>query len=125
MHEITLPWPAKELHSNSRPNKFALARAKKKARGEAMLVAKGAKIPTIPDAVLEFTYYPPHRRYDVHNIPHSLKAYIDGIADAMGCDDKGFRVKYPSEFAEVRKPADIVVKIYPRTAYVPVIGTIS
>ena len=123
--EITLPWPAKPLHSNSNPNRFVKQRAVKKARGDAKLMAQNAKVPTIPDAVLEFTYYPPHRRYDCQNIAGSLKAYIDGIADAMGCDDKKFKVIYPSEFAEVRKPADIVVKIYPRMSYVPVTGTIS
>ena len=40
-----------------------------------------------------------------------MKAYIDGIADAMGCDDKGFKVDFPSVFAGTKKIGEVVFRI--------------
>ena len=33
------------------------------------------------------------------------------LADAMGCDDKCFRVDYPREFAGVKKGGEIVFRV--------------
>jgi crossover junction endodeoxyribonuclease RusA len=68
----------------------------------------------MPGAVLEFTYSPPDRRKrDVQNLPHMLKAAIDGIADAMGCDDHGFRCVFPSQFSEPVPSGAVLVHIKP------------
>lgn len=124
---ITLPWPAKELHSNFRGNRFAKSRATKEARNTAWAISmESPRVECMPNARLLFEYYPPHRRYDAQNIPHSLKAYIDGIADAMGCDDRGFEVDYPSVWAGSGKPGKIVVHIRaPLTVDVEMRGKIS
>ena len=110
-YTITLSWPNRALHSNSRAHWAVKSRATKSYRGEAWAVGKVANLPFWPNAILEFTFHPPHLKYDVQNIPSSLKAAIDGIADAMGCDDRKFRVRYPSEFAEKVKNGSIVVTV--------------
>lgn len=108
---IRLPWPHKDLHSNSRAHFMAKARATKRARRDAATVAKAHGVPCLPDAVILIEYYPPTRRGDPHNVAASLKAHLDGIADAMGCDDRRFRVDYPTEFAGTRKPPEVVFHI--------------
>lgn len=113
---IRLPWPHKDLHSNSRAHHMAKHRATAKARSDAHTMAKDAGVGCWPDATILVEYYPPTRRGDPQNVPTALKAYIDGIADAMGCDDRKFKVDYPTVFAGTRKPADVVFHIINRGA---------
>lgn len=113
MFEIRLPWPARELHSNSRAHWAQKMRATQKARHEAGIVAKAAGVECWPTATIFIEYYPPTRRGDPQNVPTSLKAYIDGIADAMGCDDREFRVDYPRQFAGTKKGGEVVFRIMP------------
>ena len=90
------------------------AKATKNARTHAKVLARGAKVGRWRDAEILIEYYPPTRRGDPQNVPTALKAYIDGIADAMGCDDLGFRVDYPREFAGSGKPGKVVFHIIPK-----------
>lgn len=113
--EIKLPWPAKALHSNARCHWAVKAGATTKARHEACLMAKQAGVGLWPEADILIEYWPPTRRGDPQNIPHSLKAYIDGIADAMGGDDRKFRVDFPSMFAGTKKGGEVVFRIYPNS----------
>ena len=108
---VTLPWPDPVLRSNSRVHWALKARAVKSARHAAFWAAREAKVPCIPDATIFIEYYPKAYREDRQNVPASLKAAIDGIADAMGCDDKGFRVDYPTEWAGKRDPGEVVFRI--------------
>lgn len=118
--EISLPWPDKALRSNSRAHWGEKARKTAEARAFAKTVCLEApRLERIPDATIFIEYYPPSRRGDIHNVPSSLKAYIDGVADAMGCDDKGFRVDYPTEWAGVSDPGRIVFRIVPPVVSVP------
>jgi crossover junction endodeoxyribonuclease RusA len=110
--QITLPWPAKPLHSNSRAHWADKARVTKAARIAGWVVATAMKLPCWPEATILVEYYPPSRRGDPQNVPSSLKAYIDGIADAMGCDDKAFKVDYPRVFAGTRKGGEVVFRVY-------------
>lgn len=123
---ITLPWPDSALSSNARVNRFARARAVKNARNMAWAVAmETPRIKCMPDAHLFIEYYPKHYRFDIHNVPASLKAYIDGIADAMGCDDKKFNVDYPSVWAGKSDPGKVVFRVVPRIASVPLVGVVT
>ena len=110
--EIKLPWPAKALHSNSRAHWAVKAASVKLARRQVPMLGK---LPCWPDAEIMVEYYPPSLRGDPQNVPASLKAYIDGIADAMGCSDKLFRVDYPSVFAGTKKGGEVVFRIYPNS----------
>ena len=114
---LTLPWPDRALSSNARVHWGARNRATNAARATAGWVATEAglhKLGPWPNAVLHFTYHPPSRRGDPQNVPHMLKAYIDGIADAMGCDDNGFRVYFPPVFSEPVKGGAVVVTVSPQ-----------
>lgn len=109
---IDLPWPSSKLSSNTRGDWRPKATATKKARNDARMLAVQAKIGRWPDAVLQFAYFPPDdRRRDVQNMPAMLKASIDGIADAMGCDDHGFRPRFPDHFGKKSKGGYVRVSI--------------
>ena len=111
--EIKLSWPDKALSSNARVHWSEKAKATKKARHEAWAAALEKKLPCWPEASIMIEYWPRTRRGDPQNVPSSLKAYIDGIADAMNCDDKRFRVDYPTMFAGTKKGGEVVFRIYP------------
>ena len=71
-----------------------------------------AKVGRWPTARINVEYYPPTWRGDAQNVPASLKAYIDGIADAMRCDDRGFEVEYPRQFAGTKLGGEVVFRIW-------------
>jgi crossover junction endodeoxyribonuclease RusA len=63
-----------------------------------------------PERDLIVTFHPPgNYHYDRDNLIASTKAYQDGIADALGCDDHTFRPAY--NFAEPVKGGKIIVQI--------------
>jgi len=112
MTEIVLPWPTKELGSNSRTHWRAKAAKVKAYRQAAAVLTRQSWVGHLPEATLEFTFYPPDRRKrDLHNMPSAMKAAIDGIADGMKCDDNLFKVVWPTEFSEPVKGGSVVVTI--------------
>lgn len=109
---IRLPWPDKRLSSNARVHWRANREATAKARFDAGWLAKEQSVTRMPNAVLQISYHPPSRhKRDAQNIPAMLKPYIDGIADAMGCDDNGFRVQFPDQFGSPVKGGCVLVHI--------------
>jgi crossover junction endodeoxyribonuclease RusA len=111
---LNLPWPDKALHSNARVHWAEKAKEAKKARKYAWAVARSVEMPCWPEASILIEYWPRTRRGDPQNVPSSLKAYIDGIADAMGCDDRRFKVDYPTMFAGTSKDGLVVFRVYER-----------
>lgn len=113
MTVISLPWPPRALSSNGSHGHWrSKAEARRRYRRDAYYAAREAKVQPCPGAVLTFTYHPPDaRRRDVQNMPSTLKAAIDGIADAMGHDDHGFRPRFPETFAEPVRGGQIVVTV--------------
>ena len=112
---IVLPWPPQGLSSNGRAHWASKAKATKGYRVTAFWLAKQAGITGDPQAVLRFSYSPPDLRHrDVQNMPAMLKAAIDGIADAMGCDDRGFRPQFPERFGDVCPGGAVIVTINPQ-----------
>lgn len=110
MLRIEFPWPDAELGDNARVHFQAKARAVKRQRETAFWLAKEAKVQFNPNAKLLIEYHPPNnQRRDAQNMPARLKGLIDGIADAMGCDDNGFRVQYPDTFSAVVRPRGKIV----------------
>jgi crossover junction endodeoxyribonuclease RusA len=90
-----LPFPAKVLWPNGRPAHWAeKARAVKSARKAAWAAALAAGVKALPVGGrygLAVTVYPKTRNaIDADNAVSSLKATIDGIADALGVDDRTF-----------------------------------
>jgi hypothetical protein len=104
MTVIELPWPPKALSPNAREHWAEKARKTKMARTLAWgLTAKelGAKLRDYQpegEILLRYQFQPPMRGGaipDEDNVMASLKAYRDGIASALGVDDKRFRNEQP------------------------------
>ncbi len=112
---ICLPWPPTALTPHAKGNWKSKAQATRQYRKTAFWLAKEARVVADPAAVLRITYCPPDRqRRDCQNMHGRLKAAIDGIADAMGCDDIGFRVQFPDRFSEPCKGGAVVVEVNPQ-----------
>jgi crossover junction endodeoxyribonuclease RusA len=111
---LFLPWPSNSLSPNARVHWAARARLVKAALQAAFYAAREAKVQCDLSARLEFYFHPPDaRKRDLHNMPghFGVKAYIDGIAHAMGCDDRGFRVSWPDEWGAPVRDGRVVVWI--------------
>jgi crossover junction endodeoxyribonuclease RusA len=115
MTTLILPWPARVLHPNARTHWAPKAEATKAARATAHLLAKeaGWHRLTLPQGRLHLWVdgYPPNRnRRDTACFLSSLKAAIDGIADALGIDDSRF-VPHPFLMDETRPNGEVHVRI--------------
>lgn len=117
-HEILLPWPDKGLSPNARLHWARLAKLKAAAREEAFSATKAA-IPlrlrqslsngTAPIPVL-LTFTPPDKRpRDRDNMQYAMKAALDGVADALGVNDRRFQPTYA--FNEPAKPGQVEVAL--------------
>lgn len=90
---ITLPWPPKELSPNARVHFRAKAAAVKAYRETAYWAASANPLamPATGGIALRFDFHPPDkRRRDLDNMLASIKAGVDGIADAHEVDDQRF-----------------------------------
>lgn len=116
---IVLPWPDKRLSPNACIHwraKVGPRQAARIAAGWAAVSAQGfhdvrarlsADDSTIPVVV---TFYPPDARHrDDDNMIGALKSYRDGIADALGVNDRRFRPEY--RFADPAKPGRVEVSL--------------
>lgn len=94
MH-IEIGWPDKALSPNARGHWSKKARATKIARAEAFYATKAAKVGIAAGDVpifLIICFLPPSRRaFDRDNLLARCKPILDGMAAALGVDDKWFR----------------------------------
>ncbi len=115
---VTLPWPDKRLSPNARLHWRAKVGPKQSAKIAAGWLAHAASrgFHDALDALrasdepipMTITFYPPDKRHrDDDNMIGSFKAARDGIADALGLNDRRFRPHYFFEDAE--KPGRVVV----------------
>ena len=115
--KIVLPWPDKRLSPNARLHWRAKLAPKKEAKAAAHYLtmaadgyrsAKNALDGSEGHIAVEMRFYPPDRRHrDDDNMIGSMKAARDGIAEALGVDDRRFRPNY--FFEEAEKPGKIIV----------------
>jgi crossover junction endodeoxyribonuclease RusA len=83
-----------------------------KHREWANVAALGAGYYVDPDGgdiQIHVTFYPPDNRGDRINFPNRMKAYFDGIADALGVNDKRFVPHF--YFCKPEKPGRVEVRI--------------
>jgi len=93
--ELVLPWPPKALSPNARTHWRAKAPITKAYKQACWALCKeaGMVAPDSGDIHLFIDYYPPDRRArDQDNMISSSKALFDGIAAALGVNDKRFRL---------------------------------
>jgi hypothetical protein len=117
MKELILPWPDRALHPNSRTHYMARSKAAKAARKAAWAIARQAwtvaDMANLPDGRLHVWidgYGTDRRRRDADGLLSSLKPWLDGIADALGVDDRRF-VPHPWVKDEVRKGGEVRIRI--------------
>lgn len=108
---IELPFPPASLSGHSDKHFWRMRPIIKKHREWARLATLAAKIglPEAGDILVSATFYPPNRRGDRLNYPTRLKPYWDGIADALGVNDKRFLPQY--HYAEPCHDARVVIVI--------------
>lgn len=116
MITVELPWPPKELSPNHRGHWAPISKAKSGYRTAARLLARSALSKTDGfsqfEAVrLAYEFFPPQARaYDRDNLAARMKAATDGIADAIGMNDRGFYFA-PAEIREKVKGGMVRVTI--------------
>lgn len=113
MKEITLPWPPSALSPNSRTHWRARQKAMKadKVLAWAETTKAGWVVPRGSRIHLWIDFYPPTRRLpDDDNMLARCKGYRDGIALALGVDDKVF-VSHPYVKDEARKGGEVRIRI--------------
>lgn len=106
---VELPFPPSSLSGHAKGNWWAKSAVVKKHREDAKQATLAAK-PVVPeegDIRIHFRFVPPDNRGDRVNYPNRLKPAIDGIADALGVNDKRFLPSY--EFAAPSKPGCVEV----------------
>lgn len=106
---ISLPFPPSSLSGHNTGHWRAKSAIVKQHRAWAYLATLEAQIP-VPDEgpiQLSVTFTPPDNRGDPVNYINRCKPYFDGIADALGVNDKRFRPNF--EWAEPRKPGGVSV----------------
>lgn len=89
---IRLPWPPRAVHPNARSHWAPKARVTRRMRQDAAWMARaaGVRVANGPLTV-RLRFCPPDaRRRDLDGMIASCKAYLDGIADALGVDDSRF-----------------------------------
>lgn len=116
---VVLPWPDKGLNPNARLHWAPKAKLKATARDYARIATYEAMQRYLATQAhyegehklgVTVTFYPPdNRRRDDDNMVGSFKAYRDGIADALGVDDRRFQPHYFFEAAQA--PGSIVVEV--------------
>lgn len=91
---VTLPWPPKDLSPNARVHWRTRSKVAKAYRHACWALVKEARL-TAPETSgplhLWIDFYPPDRRHrDDDNMIAAFKSGRDGLADALGVDDRRF-----------------------------------
>ncbi|WP_329771100.1 hypothetical protein [Stenotrophomonas maltophilia] len=113
---LVLPWPSKDLSPNGRVHWSRKAKATKRARQTAAVLAHeaGWRALQLPAGKLHlwvsFHQAPGKALPDDDNMLGRFKAYRDGIAQVLGIDDKRF-ISHPVVSSERRPGGQVVVRI--------------
>lgn len=111
MQTLELPFPPASLSGHAEGHWRSKSNPTAKHRAWAKLATQAAApcIPPVGDIRIHVQFVPPDRRSDRTNYPNRMKAYFDGIADALGVNDARFLPSY--EFAEPAKPGHVLITL--------------
>lgn len=114
LNPLRLPWPNRALHPNSRGHWSKRAKAARQARESAAWEAKalwtGVRLPRGPLRLVVSFHAPDKRRRDLDGCHSSIKAYLDGIADAMQFDDSHI-CSTELSFGAVKSGGEVVIRL--------------
>lgn len=93
IYKLELPFPSRALHPNARTHVHTVTRAKRAARAAAGAVAAGiVSDPPAGSLALLLGFAPPDKRHrDIDGLVASCKAYVDGVFEWLGRDDREIR----------------------------------
>lgn len=107
---IELPFPPASLSGHNKGHWRGKSDVVADHRYWAKMAARGLTVPDEGDIALRVDFYPPDRRGDRINFPNRMKPYFDGLADALGVNDKRFDI--PTYRAHPpQKPGRVVISI--------------
>lgn len=111
MSVITLPFPPSSLSGHAKGHWRAKSGPTAKHREWARLATKAAApaTPESGDILIKVRFVPPDRRGDRTNYPNRCKPYFDGIAEALGVNDRRFLPSFT--FAEPEKPGRVEITV--------------
>ena len=115
--KIVLPWPDMSLMPNRKNGRHwaGTQAAKVRARQDGYYAAKEVKEGTcLPDGniPLRITFMAPDKRHrDLDNLLAAMKASLDGIAQALGVDDKQFRPITVDAGCSENKTGRVIVEV--------------
>jgi crossover junction endodeoxyribonuclease RusA len=94
---LSAPWPARELSPNARGHWSRAARAKRHQRALWASLAHQAGLGGVRGLGMAWEVHlafaaPCRRARDLDNLLAACKAGLDGLADAMGVDDRHWRI---------------------------------
>jgi len=106
---IVLPFPPSSLSGHNNGAWHGKSALVKRHRDDAHVLTKAArvKVPAKGDIVIRIRFVPPNDRGDRVNYPIRIKPQLDGIAQALGVNDKRFLPIY--EFAAPESPGRVEV----------------
>lgn len=114
MIEVRLVWPNAKLSPNVKQHWAVKAAVVKKYRRECFIETKFQIPKPVRPAgklTLELEFYPPQKReYDRDNLIARMKSGIDGMADALGINDKEFATLV-AKVADPKKGGFVMVRI--------------
>jgi Holliday junction resolvase RusA-like endonuclease len=108
---IVLPWPPASLSGHANGHWRTKAAITRKYRETALYATKAVKpsVPATGDILVTIEFVPPNRRSDRANYPNRVKAYLDGIAEALGVNDRRFLPSYIFRDPEHRSSPGCVI----------------
>lgn len=116
---ITLPLPSRKLSPNARVHWRVRSKVTKshraKAEAEVIVAANeqgGVACRMMFNAYRLTFYWPDKRLRDDDNAASSCKAYRDGIADALGVDDRTLRFHGPPEMLHDKLNPRLEVELF-------------
>lgn len=101
---VVVPWPPSALSGHNTGgwySSYPLVKKHRRWARNAALEAKARAPSSEGDIPLSILFVPPNRRGDRTNYPNRLKPALDGLADALGVNDRRFLPTY--HYAEPEK----------------------
>lgn len=108
---ISLPWPPSSLSGHNKGGWRTKLGTVRKFRLWAATATRAARpvVAAHGDIHIVIRFIPPNRRGDRTNYPNRIKPILDGVADALGVNDRRFLPSY--QFADPEQPGRVEIII--------------